>query len=57
MIIDCDRIWTGLVTAVYRIRRKPRVTNDPPPVTRASRTSSFRGGPCDAPGQPGISSP
>lgn len=33
MIIDCDRIWTSLVTAVYRIRRKPRVTNDPPPVT------------------------
>jgi hypothetical protein len=32
VIIDCDRIWTQLVTAVYKIRRKPRVTNDPPPL-------------------------
>jgi hypothetical protein len=32
VIIDCDRIWTRLVTFVYSVRRKPRVTNDPPPV-------------------------
>lgn len=32
MILDCDRIWTRLVTAVYRVRRLPRVTNDPPPL-------------------------
>lgn len=30
MIIDCDRLWTRMVTLVYRIRRKPRVTNHPP---------------------------
>lgn len=34
MILDCDRIWTRLVTAVYRLRRLPRVTNDPPPLDR-----------------------
>jgi hypothetical protein len=34
LIIDCDRIWTGLVTFVYRVRRKPRVTNSPPPIRR-----------------------
>lgn len=32
MKLDCDAIWTRLVSAVYRIRRKPRVTNDPPPL-------------------------
>jgi hypothetical protein len=32
VILDCDRLWTRLVTAVYRVRRLPRVTNDPPPV-------------------------
>jgi len=30
--LDCDRLWTRLVSAVYRLRRLPRVTNDPPPV-------------------------
>ncbi len=30
MILDCDRLWTGLVTVVYRVRRLPRVTDDPP---------------------------
>lgn len=34
MILDCDRLWTRLVTVVYRVRRLPRVTNDPPPVER-----------------------
>jgi hypothetical protein len=34
VIIDCDRIWTQLVTVVYKVRRKPRVTNDPPPLNR-----------------------
>jgi hypothetical protein len=32
VILDCDRIWTRLVTWVYGLRRKPRVTNDPPPL-------------------------
>jgi hypothetical protein len=36
VILDCDRLWTGLVSAVYRLRRQPRVTNDPPPVERAA---------------------
>ena len=30
MIIDCDRLWTRLVTFVYRLRRLPRVTNRVP---------------------------
>ncbi len=34
MILDCDRLWTRLVSAVYRLRRLPRVTDDPPPVAR-----------------------
>lgn len=32
MILDCDRIWTRLVTLTYQVRRLPRVTNDPPPL-------------------------
>jgi hypothetical protein len=32
MILDCDRLWTRLVTAVYRVRRQPRVTDAPPPI-------------------------
>jgi hypothetical protein len=35
--LDCDRLWTRLVSAVYRLRRLPRVTNDPPPVERPVR--------------------
>ncbi len=31
-LIDCDALWTRLVTAVYKVRRLPRVTNDPPPL-------------------------
>ena len=31
-LIDCDGLWTRMVTAVYKLRRLPRVTNDPPPV-------------------------
>ena len=34
MIIDCNKLWTQLVSAVYRIRRRPMVTNVPPPVER-----------------------
>jgi hypothetical protein len=34
MILDCDRLWTRLVTAVYRLRRRPRVTNSAPPISR-----------------------
>lgn len=32
--LDCDRLWTTLVTWVYRLRRSPRVTNFPPPLKR-----------------------
>lgn len=31
MMLNCDRIWTRLVTAAYKILRRPRVTNNPPP--------------------------
>lgn len=31
MMLDCDRLWTRLVTLVYRLRRKPRVTGHMPP--------------------------
>ena len=38
MIIDCNRIWTQLVALVYRVRRKPMVTNRPPALpNRAQR--------------------
>jgi hypothetical protein len=45
VILDCDRLWTRLVSAVYRLRRKPRVTNDPPPVGRTT-------GPTPMPAEP-----
>lgn len=32
MIIDCDQLWNRLMALSYRLRRKPRVTNDPPPL-------------------------
>jgi hypothetical protein len=35
VILDCDRIWTRLVTATYKVRRLPRVTNDPPPIEKS----------------------
>ena len=35
MIIDCDRFWTHLGSAVYRLRGLPRVSNDPPPVGKS----------------------
>lgn len=28
--LNCDRLWTQLVTVVYRLRRKPRVSSPPP---------------------------
>jgi len=31
MMLDCDRLWTRLVTVVFRLRRKPRVTAQMPP--------------------------
>jgi hypothetical protein len=34
MIVDCNKMWTQLVNAVYRLRRLPTVTNIPPPVDR-----------------------
>jgi hypothetical protein len=37
MILDCDRIWTELVSLIFRLRGIPRVTNDPPPVERKAR--------------------
>lgn len=40
MILDCDRIWTRLVTATYKVRRLPRVTNDPPPIERPADPGS-----------------
>ena len=44
MILDCDRLWTQLVTAVYRVRRLPRVTNDPPRSGRSSALVPAGGG-------------
>jgi len=29
MILNCDRLWTRMVTFVFRVRRKPRVTQPP----------------------------
>jgi hypothetical protein len=31
MVIDCNRLWSQLATVVYKIIRKPRVQNTPPP--------------------------
>ena len=42
MILDCDRLWTELVTRYYRLRGIPRVTNDPPPVDRPPPTATRR---------------
>lgn len=36
MIIDCNRLWTQLVTLIYRVRRKPMVTHTVPPMRRRS---------------------
>jgi hypothetical protein len=43
VILDCDRIWTRLVTATYKVRGLPRVTNDPPPIERAPRSPAGDG--------------
>jgi hypothetical protein len=40
MILDCDRLWSQLVTAVYRVRRKPRVVITPPPIEPPARVRS-----------------
>lgn len=32
--LDCDRLWTSLVTLLFKVRRLPRVTNSPPPIRR-----------------------
>ena len=42
MILDCDRLWTRLVTATYKLRRLPRVTNDPPPIQPTQPSASSR---------------
>lgn len=35
MILDCDRLWTRMVSFVYRLRGLPRVTTPPElPATR-----------------------
>lgn len=44
MILDCDRLWTRLVTAAYAVRRLPRVTNDPPPLEREVPATREDGG-------------
>ncbi len=44
MILDCDRLWTRLVTATYKVRRLPRVTDDPPPLEQAHRPGREDGG-------------
>lgn len=44
MILDCDRLWTRLVTATYKVRRLPRVTNDPPPLEQPVRSGREDGG-------------
>lgn len=36
-IIDCDRIWADLVTVIYRLRGKPRVTYFVPPIPGVSK--------------------
>ena len=43
MILDCDRLWTRLVTATYKVRRLPRVTNDPPPIERPTPSRAVDG--------------
>lgn len=30
MMLDCDRLWTRMVTFVFRLRRVPRVSSPPP---------------------------
>ncbi len=37
MIIDCDRIWADLVTVLYRLQGKPRVTYFVPPLPETPR--------------------
>jgi hypothetical protein len=37
MIIDCDRLWSQMVTLVYRLRRKPRVVITPPQIDSGAR--------------------
>jgi hypothetical protein len=32
--LDCDRLWSTLVTWMFKLRGKPRVTNSPPPIRR-----------------------
>jgi hypothetical protein len=34
VILDCDRIWSQLVTFMFKLRRKPRVVITPPPLER-----------------------
>lgn len=37
MILDCDRLWTRMVTATFKVLRKPRVSQPPPrPTTPTS---------------------
>ena len=34
MIINCNELWTRLVSAVFRVRRLPMITNTPPDIER-----------------------
>jgi hypothetical protein len=40
MMLNCDRLWTELVTRVYRLRGLPRITNDPPPLDRPTANTT-----------------
>jgi hypothetical protein len=37
MILDCDRLWSQMVTFVYRMRRTPRVVITPPDLEGRAR--------------------
>jgi hypothetical protein len=34
MIVNCNQLWTQLVSAVFKVRRLPMVTSTPPPPER-----------------------
>jgi hypothetical protein len=42
MMLNCDRLWTELVTLIYRLRGIPRVTNDAPPLERTPAAADRR---------------
>lgn len=42
MIINCNDLWTRFVGVIFRIRRKPMITNTPPPRPATRRSTSGR---------------